>query len=329
MKRSDCTDRQVSRTEETEIGYGSRVDDLRLMAEREDGAGFDIVDFVGWFCAQDDRWAPATVRYYRAAIQHHLDAIPLESGLRASLDARVSEGPTPRDGGQRKTSARKRKSVSRDEVLKLEAVLGASGKPDDLLIRGYLIFGAALFLRPVEYLRARVEGTTLIVPNAKATNGRANGKVRDRDIADMGDRAIASLVMFLDRLRAAATSAGSWKTLLDRLASRLARVCKSLGIARVSLYTMRHVGMATAKSWMEPVEVAAAAGHGSVRTATSHYAKRRTGWVGLRLAGRPSPESVARVRGTAMIFRPRSPTHAIPVGVVVEPPAETDFAVRM
>jgi hypothetical protein len=41
------------------------------MAEREDGAGFDIVDFIGWFCAQDDRWAPATVRYYRAASRRH------------------------------------------------------------------------------------------------------------------------------------------------------------------------------------------------------------------------------------------------------------------
>lgn len=328
MKGKDCTDRRASRTQQTEMRYRYRVDDLRRMAEREDGAGFDIVDFVEWFCNQDDRWAASTVRHYRASIQHHLDGVPLDPCLRASLDARVGRGPTPTDGGPKRTSAKKRKSVSREEIFRLEAVLRNSGKPDDALIRDYLIFGAALFLRPVEYLYARVEGTTLIVRNAKATNGRSNGKERDRDIAEMGATAIASLVLFLDRVRAAVASAGSWKTLLDRLASRLARVCKTLGIARVSLYTMRHVGMATAKSWMLPVEVAAAAGHGSVQTATRYYAKRRTGWVGLRLAGKPSPESIARVRGAAKIFHPRPAADEATGSANDEPAAEAEFAPR-
>src|SRR5690606_24510420 len=92
-----------------------------------------------------------------------------------------------------------------------------------------------------------------------------------------------------------------------RLAARLARVCKTLGIPRVSFYTLRHVGMATAKSWMTPLEVAAAAGHGSVRTAMSHYAKRRSGWVGLKLAGKPTAASIARVRGRPKLFRPQQP----------------------
>ena len=99
---------------------------------------------------------------------------------------------------------------------------------------------------------------------------------------------------------------GSWKKLHDRLASRLARICKTLGIPRVSLYTLRHVGMATAKTWMAPVEVAAASGHASIRTATSHYAKCRTGWAGLRLVGKPSPRSIAQVRGTLKLFEPKT-----------------------
>ena len=177
-------------------------------------------------------------------------------------------------------------------------------------------FGASWYSeRPFSCGRSSIlvrefEGTSLVVRNAKATNGRANGDERERDIAELGDKTIAALVNFLGHLHKALTAAGGWKTLLGRLASRLARVCKSLGIPRVSLYTLRHVGMATAKSWMEPVEVAAAAGHASVRTATSHYAKRRTGWVGLRLAGKPTADSIARVRGTARIFRPGRPALA-------------------
>ena len=132
-------------------------------------------------------------------------------------------------------------------------------------------------------------------------------KHRKRDIADMGAQGIASLELFLRRLNKASHAAGGWAKLHGRLASRLARVCKAVGIDRVSLYTLRHVGIASAKTWMEPHEVAAAAGHGSVHTATSHYAKRRTGWRGLRLAGKPLPESIANVRGTARYFQPQRP----------------------
>lgn len=80
------------------------------------------------------------------------------------------------------------------------------------------------------------------------------------------------------------------------LRPRLARVCKRCGVRRVSLYTLRRVGIATAKAWMTPAEVAAAAGHASTRTAPAHYAKRRHGWGDVRLAGLPTAASIQAVR---------------------------------
>ncbi|WP_127754458.1 hypothetical protein [Devosia sp. 1566] len=305
---TDCTGRIASRSEQTIAAYRQRVHDLRLMAEREDRAGGDMLELTGWFCAQDERWSPSTVRQYRAAILMALETLPFHPTARTLLVERLRRGPLPTNSGPRKTSAKKRKSLPIAQFTRLEQFLHDSGRSDDKLIRGFLVFGAALFLRPVEYLNARVEGMMLMVQNAKATNGRGNGEERARDLQSMGKKAIAALVKFVERLRTAVQEAGAWKKLHNRLASRLARICKCLGIARVSLYTLRHVGMATAKSWMAPEEVAASAGHASVHTAMTHYAKRRTGWVGLRLAGRPSPASVARVRGAAQVFRPSGQT---------------------
>ena len=301
----DCTGRTVTRTDETLAAYQARAGKLLLMARREDAAIDGLGGLAVWFTAQHDRWAPATVRQYRAALVYALETTTSGAVDRNVLDGQLRAGPTPKTKGPKRTSARKRKSLNREEFTRLEEFLKGSDQPDDMLVRGFIVFGAALFLRPVEYLEAGIEKTMLIVPNAKATNGRANGAQRERDLSEMEPKAVVALKAFLVRLRKALRDTGSWTKLRGRLAARLARVCKRLKIARVSFYTLRHVGMATAKSWMSPVEVAAAAGHAAIRTATSHYAKRRSGWVGLKLAGRPSAASVDRVHGQPKLFRPR------------------------
>lgn len=156
-------------------------------------------------------------------------------------------------------------------------------------------------------MQAWIQGHTLYVKNAKATNGRGNGAYRAHDLQMLDKGRIAELDLFLQKLRKAAESSGGWPVLLRRLAARLARVYRELNIRRVSLYTLRHVGMATAKLHLEAREVAAAAGHASVTTATSHYAKRRSGWRRLKVVCRPTRDSVARVRGAEKYFRPSGP----------------------
>lgn len=306
----DCTGQVVTKAPQTIAAYDDRVQLLRVMADREALAGSDILDVIDWFCNQHHRWAASTVRQYRAALCQELDRAQIHPSRRPIFEARLSKGPEPKIGGPRKTSGKKRKSLPQDQFITLIDALADSGKSDDLLIRGFLVFGAALFLRPVEYIQARVNGTTLIVQNAKATNGRANGSWRSREIGPMGSKAIMALKVFLTKLREADAQTGCQKKVHNRLAARLARLCKALGIARVSLYTLRHVGMATAKSWMSPLEVAAAAGHATSRTATSHYARRRTGW-GLKMAGRPSPTSIAAVTDSPKAFRSGSRLPAV------------------
>lgn len=297
----DCTGRIVTRTTTTEAEYTRRFLALQKAA-RGEGYGIDIQQVSAWFSQQHYCWAESTVRQYRAAIVYAVERNMPDGEECAAFIERLKQGPIPKNGGTKRTSARKRKSLKREEFLMLMQHLEGSDRSDDRLIRGLLAFGVALFLRPVEYLGAHVDGDILVVPNAKATNGRANGEIRERSLDFMAPKTKASLVKFLRHFSEAAAASESWKRFHDRLSSRLARICKALGIRRVSLYTLRHVGMATAKTWMTPHEVAAAAGHASVRTATSHYAKRRTGWHGLKLAGKPSARSLALVGGEAKTF---------------------------
>jgi hypothetical protein len=101
--------------------------------------------------------------------------------------------------------------------------------------------------------------------------------------------------MLLVRLKARAAEIG-FKRLWQRMASLIARACKRIKIARVSLYTSRHQGMANAKAWMSDEQVAAAAGHKTTRTAALHYAKRRSGWGDkIRQVCPPHDADVARV----------------------------------
>lgn len=98
------------------------------------------------------------------------------------------------------------------------------------------------------------------------------------ELRPLTDAQITEISDMLHDLRAASEAAGSWRLLWGRMSSQLARACAECRIARISIYTTRPVGMATAKRWMTQEQVVACAGHRSTRTAGSHYARRASGW---------------------------------------------------
>jgi len=295
---ADCTGRLVDRTEATAAAYRRRYEELRW-AVAQVQVDAEIEDVIIWFCTQDGRWSASTIRQYRAAIAAEVARVIVDTSWRESLLAQLrNHSPAPKVGGPRRTSARKRKSLPEPEVRQVVEFLRASGRPRDRLIANLLLYGIRLFPRPGEWVVSYFVGATFVVPNAKNTNGRANGDERERDLSSLGGKRLSKLRQFLVRLRAAAGAAGGWARLHGRLSSRLARVCRRLGIRRIALYTVRHVGIATAKLVMPAEEVAACAGHASVLTAASHYAKARHGWKNIHSAGPPSPASLVLVRWT-------------------------------
>jgi integrase len=290
----------VTRKNETEAQYRKHYANLEAQfllgghfrAEAPKSAAWWLA-LVRWFVAQEGRWAKSTIRAYRAALAYVVENSVYDAGARDEILQDLGKAIAPVNGKNPRTASVKRKSVSQFDVKRLIAALDYSSSID-VLVAGFLRLAPLVALRPSEFLSARLSGDQLKVRNAKFTNGRANGVFRELDLAQLSSEERAALKGFLAGLQRACRQFRSTKHLLNCIAARLARVCTKLKIRRVSLYTLRHVGLATAKRHMSSREVAALAGHRSCATATRHYAKRRTGWLKLNFA-RPTIETINAV----------------------------------
>jgi hypothetical protein len=290
----DATGRQVTRTAETEASYRRRYHQLAKRARIDPG---NLKAMVKWFLAQDNQWVRSTISQYCAAIRQALIDAGDSDEVRYQLARLAKERPAPREDGQKCTSACKRKSIPHAEFAALITHLISGRHPDNRLAARFLAHNVLLFLRPAEWPSASVSGNILVIKNAKSTNGRSIGTERRRDLSDYSPNGVADLIHLLRTLPKTAVGAGGFHRLWERLNSRIARACKKIRIRRVALYSTRQQGMANAKSWMSPAEIAASAGHKTTVTATSHYAKSRSSWHPdkVKCVARPIPEDVAKV----------------------------------
>ena len=297
----------VTRTAQTEEAYRRRLASLIAMAARENVSEPSILATALWFVSQHERWRRATVAQYRASLQFGASEALHAGGLSASmvkqLTAVLASGPRHKIGGTKQTSSRKRKTLPDEDIDAVIASIRLGTHRLDRFLPAYIAFSIIFFPRPGEWATARIEGSYLVFENAKNTNDRAHGRERSLSIAGLDSRRQGLLAHFLRDMAAHAASEGSHAKLMTLLAARLARHSKQAGIKRVAPYTFRHLGMATAKRFLEVAAVAAAAGHGSSRTASEHYAKRRYGRSSATFVPRPAAEDVARVRKTAKAFK--------------------------
>lgn len=303
--RRDITGEARTREASTLAIYAKHARSLFKQAGQfsEKPTGKQIGEVVRWFVQRDGEWEKSTIRSYRASLCCVVEQAastrlidPAEArALSAILEtADTSGAPTPRRGGALRTSSKKRKSAPETELRALRDHFAKRRSDVAVLLRGLMHFGPQLGLRPIEYADATVLDQVLQVRCAKATNGRGLAPTRTIDLRDVPERELAGLRSFLVVFRRVLADAGSWARLHASLARALSRACDSLGIAKVSLYTLRHQMLATAKRSMTPKEVAALAGHKTTKTATQHYARRRSGWKRpLRVC--PTPDMVERV----------------------------------
>lgn len=261
-----------------------------------------LLHTIDWFARQNGAWAAATIRKYGASLRLAVEdwtlaAINTDAARisRLHLDLNIAK-PAPRDRAQApRTSAKKRISFTWDERKRLVSHLAESKTTTGRLLAGMIGVGALVGLRPREWINARVVGDELIVQCAKRTNGRGVAKERPVTLAALSAAQRRSLMRFVDRFQKEAAKVGVWQRFHERMAKALTRACQKLNIPEISLYTLRHQAVATAKRYMTQREVAALFGHATVTTATRHYARRRGGWKVDPLI-RPSPSVVVLVR---------------------------------
>jgi integrase len=305
--------RNQTRTVETGRAYIRRVNALSQMAGRElglDGEHPSPGELVGWFQGSTARWRPATIRQYRASIRYglekrcrKLDEYAEASAALEQLNAAPAH-PEPCPPTIRRTSARKRRAASPDELQAMCTVLGWSPHPYAPLASHLLWLGVELGLRPSEWATARLEGTTLVVTNAKATNKRGNGETRSLGLDDL-EPALAEMIVELVGMIETALKENSWakiaagvRYLFAWASAEAAKSVVSLRGARICPYSTRHIAAARAKNAMDESGVAAFLGHVSTRTATSHYARKRSArkWAPIRVT--VDPAQIATVRKT-------------------------------
>lgn len=294
-----------TRTWLTEKAYIERVAKLRIQGRKETHAPDDLTlqQTVRWFSEQQFRWSASTVRQYQAAlrfaVRYEYMRHVLERKEAVGLLSSLKRSPSPKPKKSvRSTSAKKRKNVPFFEFESVVSFL-KSGNELDQLAGVFLECNIRIGLRPVEWQSVTLLGHILVVRCAKFTNGRGIAEYRALDLAPVieGWCDFADVVACLQSgLRREAKAAGNWATLWSRLASRIARACRSISIRRIALYTTRHIALATAKEIMVPAAVAALAGHASDRTAGTHYARSRTGFASHLKCATPTKELLDLVR---------------------------------
>lgn len=248
-------------------------------------------------CAELSAWRlkfmPATWRLYRAALVHCLNSKGYPEQARYIL--KLSQTPCVRKSTA--TSTRKYKNLQRILYSKLRKELKRGRGKYDQLIRKWLIIGSWTGLRPCEWRFAQViKNKFLLIGNAKATHNRSFGQMRALRLD--GIRNCPAIVQrFLILLpETMQDNELSFDMLYKQCRARLLQVHHKIGYGKkrhITLYTPRHQFAADMKRRnASNVQLAAAMGHRSPRTAQVHY--------GRRIAGRWRTRKVGPTRGTVL-----------------------------
>ncbi|MGU3363003.1 hypothetical protein ACLBWX_22025 [Methylobacterium sp. M6A4_1b] len=303
--------RNQTRTVETGRAYIRRVNMLSRMAARELGLDCEhpsLGELVAWLLGSTGRWRPSTIRQYRVSIRYGLENLCRKPEAYADASAALEQlnaapaYPEPCAPTIRRTSAKKRRSAAPGELQAISAALRRSPHPYARLAHRMLWLGVELGLRPSEWATARLEGATLVVTNAKATNGRGNGEVRSLGLKGL-EPALAKMIVELVAMIETALKESSWAQVAARIrylfswaSAEAAKSVPSLRRARICPYSTRHIAAARAKCVMDESGVAALLGHVSTRTATAHYARKRSakGWAPIRVMVDPAQTATVR-----------------------------------
>lgn len=292
----------------TDIAYATGGQLLLDRAMRLHPTANDPVDAFIRLC-DDPKWVlrSSTTRTYKAQIIKRIE-VEVEDGR--CEPERALEGinwisellvqrrgrPTPR------TSRLKCMETTREEVQLISAdllrrITGNDADIVDRTLRLLVELAPRFGLRPCEWQRARLVGRMLVIQNAKHSNHRAPGVHRQISLERAPHQLQQGVAGLMIAVKTLIQIHGSWETARDILAERLARLCKRLGLVRISLYSLRHAAIASWKrAKLGRVEIAAMAGHISIKTASHHYARSKHGWDPKIVCVNAEPETISIVR---------------------------------
>jgi integrase len=289
----------------TSTQYRKRAKDLiqRYLRERDIGSGpFSPTEFAEWLVTLKAGLRSSSWRQYRAAVIYYAEEEGTEDDRWPDAVSRIqtNKDPCPRKKHlPARTSAQKAKHLSERDLERLIARLLDGRSIWGRSAAVWLLAGRLTGLREIEWQQAEwLPGNRLMVANAKATQGRANGPERLLHLGSMSEVELGWINEHMTRTRRH-VAAGTFERFRKACQKRVAQTSRSLWPRRKrwpTLYTIRHQVAADAKAaGFDRDEVAALLGHASVETAGRHYGKKRSG-NGRSLTVLPDAGDVLRVR---------------------------------
>jgi hypothetical protein len=296
--------RRVMRTLENHLARRLAAGDLLHLDDRNLQLTITWHDLRPFISASTDR-------QYKAALKQHLREHPSED----DVDRVVMELLDPEQGlseiehddrlaDQRKRnlveprgSQQRARYISPADWQILIVALCASCSQAGKLAALWLASTRCTGLRPCEWETARREGVTLIVQNAKATNGRSHGPTREIFVGGLDPMQLRMVDSLLEIM--SMVPAGAFVDLYNRVRDLVADVGRrslSKRSTYPTLYSARHLFAAEAKRELTRIEVAALMGHRSIASAAQSYLEARYARGGGALKVRASDRDMDAVR---------------------------------
>ncbi|PCI39749.1 MAG: hypothetical protein COB46_08130 [Rhodospirillaceae bacterium] len=280
---------ELKQTEETKASYRKRCERLLFRYVRETGVDFEFIyppEFIDWLIELAQGWEKSTFRQYKAAV---ILALPSFEICTFDMDESLEKlKDTSQDickgSPSGRTSHNKKKSYPPEILDRLfeEFVSKPTKYRYALELSTILIGTITLGLRPVEWgqsefiLDQETGEKALLVQNAKATNGRANGPSRTIIYGHLPKKiqnAISYLVKF-------AGNSENWMVEYNRISDlhyRLQKKLRPRAKRKYAIYSARHQCIANLKQAGVFERIAALVGHGTTRTAAEHYGRATAG----------------------------------------------------
>lgn len=290
----------AERAAQTVKDYIRRAKLLLAQAQRERYPNLDVhhigteispAEFVEWLAGRRPQITANTWRQNKANVVCFFEQFQDDPVYVAALGELLKLGSTGcRPCKHGKTSSRKAKFVSEEDAERLLKALRSA--PGEWGRRAALLFEATLKagLRPAEWESAKAAATGLLVKNAKATNGRANGEYRavplEPSDLEICRHNIAEIQQWME------ATGGRYSTYIAVVRNAIQRTTRRIfkRVAKpgkgIAIYSARHQFGANMKNIYGPAGVAALMGHRSEKTAKWHYARKGRGWAKFKATRR-------------------------------------------
>lgn len=305
IKEVNMFNENVTRSKETVQAYRKRARQLILRFQRETGMSFrgHYVEYYQWLVSLRSGLSNSSWRQYKAASIYVAEILKLRSLHKLLMSAGnlgCKGEPRRLPARERLTSAKKRKSITEREYLRIFMSGQKACKKSYWLARGLGMFVSIynVGLRPCEFRHAVIDdelddnGTLkcfLIVKNAKSTNGRSHGETRSISLDHLTASEFNLLSMVLScsenpkNANGVIVSDERYVRYASRAFSQFTKTLYKRRLSTITLYTARHQFCANLrKNGATPRECGALMGHANDVTNTRSYGKPRCGHPSAR-----------------------------------------------